>query len=727
VSLSAGEHTITIYAREDGFLINQLLLSNTTRSLSGLQAPGQRKLLPPKITMGDLAGVHMTTIDGGKEVVLSATTTNEAAVSFTAVSGNTGVVTVSPVSDGKFTVTPAGAGSTTVTVTATAEDCEPVQKTFTVTVNVFAGLYYQPDASGTIVINAVDALLSEPYANHSNVCATPLYIGTDFAWVAVEEERSLQLTPVSTSVMPGTDGVDKWRWLDTSVSLLEGKAPSISFKVNAAEAGAYYFSFFSNSPSDNTDSFHVAVNGVYQFQTGAIGARWTYAAPVTLKAGENVLTIYGRESGTLLRQLMLSRIQPSGLSGWQAASELSGILQPPPEPPEPPTFDSEKAAYLPDADGTIVINAVDALVNEPYANHSNVSAKPAYSGTTFAWVAVEVGQSLQLTPVGTNAVPGTDGVTKWAWTDTTMSALEGKVPSISFKVNVAEAGNYYFSFFSNTPNENSDSFHVVVNGAYKFQTSSIGAKWTYCPTAVTLDAGENILTIYGRESGTLLRQLMLSKAQPSNLSGWQTPSELAEPPAFDSEKAAYLPGADGTVVINAVDALLGEPYANHSNVSAKPAYSGTTFAWAAVEGDTSIQLTPVGTNAVPGTDGVTKWAWTDTTVSALEGKVPSLSFKINVTEAGSYYFSYFSNTPNENSDSFHVVVNGAYKFYTASIGAKWTYCPTAVQLNAGDNILAIYARESGTLLRQLMFSKALPSGLSGWQTPSELAEPDGEP
>jgi hypothetical protein len=106
------------------------------------------------------------------------------------------------------------------------------------------------------------------------------------------------------------------------------------------------------------------------------------------------------------------------------------------------------------------------------------------------------------------------------------------VPSISFKVYAAEAGNYYFSFFSNTPNENSDSFHVVINGSYQFVTQCVGAKWTYAPTPVALAAGENILTIYARESGMLLRQFMFSKAQPNNLSGWQAASVLAEP---DSE------------------------------------------------------------------------------------------------------------------------------------------------------------------------------------------------
>jgi hypothetical protein len=504
ISLSEGEHTLTIYAREDGFLLNQLLLSKSNAlTPSGLQNPTPRVLVTPKITMADLADVTLFTTGAAREITLSATASGGRPISFEAVSDNTDAAAVSPVSDGKFTVTPAGAGSTTVTVTvtATAEDCEPVQKTFTVTVKA-GGLYYQPDADGTIVINAVDALLSESYANHSNVCTTPLYAATAFAWAAVEEGKSLQLTPVGAGGDGGTDGQTKWRWLDTTISALDGKVPSISFQVNAAEAGAYYLSVFSNTPNINSDSFHIAVNRVYQFQTGdtakgygdSTGERWNYCkAAVTLNAGVNTLTIYARESGMLLRQFMLSRTQPGGLTGWQAASEMGE--QPP------------RGAYLPGVDGAVVINARDAAENSAYAYVSDIA--------THQWA---------LSGAGIQALPDTNA----KWTDITISGLAGKAPAVSYVVDIADAGNYYLYLNTSNPNTDGDSYHLVVDGTYRYTYnpgSAAGAGTWYSPkTQISLSEGEHTLTIYAREDGFLLNQLLLSSSNALSPSGLQNPS-----------------------------------------------------------------------------------------------------------------------------------------------------------------------------------------------------------
>ena len=120
-----------------------------------------------------------------------------------------------------------------------------------------------------------------------------------------------------------------------------------------------------------------------------------------------------------------------------------------------------------------------------------------------------------------------------AWTQT--SGLEGNVPSVTFKVNVEQAGDYYLSVFSNSATAENDSYHVVLNNEYKYASKNavvngtsqwgdtVGEGWFYLNnTALHLNAGENTLTIYGRESGVLLRQLVLSTEKLSDLSGWQT-------------------------------------------------------------------------------------------------------------------------------------------------------------------------------------------------------------
>ncbi len=177
-----------------------------------------------------------------------------------------------------------------------------------------------------------------------------------------------------------------------------------------------------------------------------------------------------------------------------------------------------------ETDGKIVINAVDAMDNTDYASHTDYSA--TYEGTTFAWTKTENDKSIQLTPVPANTGTLVNGVSKWAWTDE--SALADKVPSLTFTINADAAGDYYFSFFSNTPNNSADSFHIVVNGSYQYQTGdknkgvgdTVGENWFYCKNTVHLNAGENTLTIYGRESGVLLRQLVLSKNKQTGLNGW---------------------------------------------------------------------------------------------------------------------------------------------------------------------------------------------------------------
>ena len=329
LNLDAGEHTITVYAREDGFTLNQLVLStNKSEKLSGLQAASERGTPVPTITMNTFGNLSMRVDEAAQEVSVTASASNNEAVTITA-SSDSEAVSVSAVENGKFTVTPVSVGTANITVTASADGCKTVTRAFRVTVSAASNpddenkAYGETD--GKIVINAVDAMQDTAYASHTDY--SEKYTGTSFAWTKVENEESIQLTPVPANAANLQDGVSKWAWTDFNA--LTDKVPSLTFKLNVDTAGDYFFSFFSNTPNNSADSFHIVVNGDYQYQTGdknngvgdTVGENWFYCKKtVHLNEGKNTLTIYGRESGVLLRQLVLSTGKQTSLSGWQTST-----------------------------------------------------------------------------------------------------------------------------------------------------------------------------------------------------------------------------------------------------------------------------------------------------------------------------------------------------------------------------------------------------------------------
>ena len=315
-------HTITVYAREDGFTLNQLVLSTSNaENLKGLQVTSKRGAAAPTITVNTLNDIKLNLGDDAREISVTASASNQNTVTLKASSDKEDVATVFVDGD-KITVTPHKAGTATITVTALAKDCANVTKTFTVKVvdpNAVSKGYGEID--GKIVINAVDAMEEDAdYASHDNSSAT--YTDRNVQWAPAENGKSIQLMPIATAK-------DKITWTQTSD--LKGKVPSITFKINVEQAGDYYLSVFSNSPTAENDSFHVYLNDQRQFvskevsrngtATGdTVGEGWFYLdkndTKLHLNEGDNTLTIYGRESGTLLRQLVLSTDKQTNLSDW---------------------------------------------------------------------------------------------------------------------------------------------------------------------------------------------------------------------------------------------------------------------------------------------------------------------------------------------------------------------------------------------------------------------------
>lgn len=332
IELTAGKHSITIVPREDGFCLNQIALipengtapsGTTLYTADQLSKLGEVTEAAPTITLSlDPSGLNMREGDAAQTITATASAANGKSVTITAASSADSIATVT-VNDKEITVTAVKEGSATITVKANADGCDEVTQTVRVTVTPFdtgeGKAYLEKD--GAIVVNVADALNNMYYASYENKTKGSI----DFTWKLLDD-KSVQLTPEC----PMDKSKQKaYQWTDSSK--VADEAPKLTFKVYAETDGNYYFSFFSNSPNASTDSFHIAVNGNYQYQTGdpqgygsAVGEEWfTCKTVIALQAGENTITIYEREAGTVLRQLMFSTANPTGLAGtkvWKTST-----------------------------------------------------------------------------------------------------------------------------------------------------------------------------------------------------------------------------------------------------------------------------------------------------------------------------------------------------------------------------------------------------------------------
>ncbi len=250
-------------------------------------------------------------------------------------------------------------------------------------------------------------------------------------------------------------------------------------------------------------------------------------------------------------------------------------------------------AYQANESGNIVINAVDAMQQKTYAQHSNENTSGQNSDTTFEWVSVaeegETGTGIQLTPISTAS-------NKWNFT---VADPTGN-PSLTFKVWVPEAGDYYLNVFSNSPNGYTDSFFFGVNNVKVFNSMnavsnpSVGTNQTsgeqwfcYDKQAVTLNEGYNTIHIWARESGVLLRQILLSPAKQTNLTDWLTASSLGT-----ATQLTFNDIPNRTMGMEAETIELLASASNHAVVSFSAASGNTDVASVSIS-DNVLTVTPL--------------------------------------------------------------------------------------------------------------------------------------
>ena len=180
INLSEGRHTITISAREDGFSLNQLVLTQDKDSnFEGFLEVSEVTVPGPEITIDKLENI---TMDIGEKQTINpnAKADNGAEVTLTVESDDKNVVTVE-VEGEKISLEAVAEGTAEIKVIADAEGCESRVETFQVAVKaMFDGEAYQ-EQNGRIVINAVDALQNSSYAMHSNEDNSEKYPSSRFS------------------------------------------------------------------------------------------------------------------------------------------------------------------------------------------------------------------------------------------------------------------------------------------------------------------------------------------------------------------------------------------------------------------------------------------------------------------------------------------------------------------------------------------------------------------
>lgn len=154
-------------------------------------------------------------------------------------------------------------------------------------------------------------------------------------------------------------------------------------------------------------------------------------------------------------------------------------------------------------DGKAIINAASALDN------SGVAWAEKGSDENSVWKLTTAGDGVSVNPD-----------TGRTWLNTGEN-LEG-APTLNYKVSVSNAGTYYLFVNMSAPNQDADSYHIMVDGEYCYthNDGDMSGKnlWKTASVGIELTAGEHTLTIVPREDGFVVNQIVLTENKNAVLS-----------------------------------------------------------------------------------------------------------------------------------------------------------------------------------------------------------------
>jgi hypothetical protein len=198
--------------------------------------------------------------------------------------------------------------------------------------------------------------------------------------------------------------------------------------------------------------------------------------------------------------------------------------------------DGARLGAYQEQDGVVVIDPSDALERSEYAS------MVASNNGTHTWALVRNGlQSVPVADAGAKA--------NWLANNATQaqallaagpadhvngSAAAGTPPRLAFTVDIANGGTYHLFVNSTNPNQDADSYHVAVDGRWRYHsskgTSETAFETWYGSTSVSAAAlnlapGRHTISLWDREAGFAANQIALTMDATPGLTGFQTPSE----------------------------------------------------------------------------------------------------------------------------------------------------------------------------------------------------------
>lgn len=158
--------------------------------------------------------------------------------------------------------------------------------------------------------------------------------------------------------------------------------------------------------------------------------------------------------------------------------------------------------------------------------------------------------------------------------------------------------------------------------------------------------------------------------------------------ASDPNKGEVYAEEDGKVVIDTVNAL-----------------DESEFSWTDTSGDDEWVLSSDGIGLSIQPDTQKRW---ENTAENLDG-APSLNYLVKINNSGTYYLFVNMSAPNDNADSYHIMVDGEY-CYTHNDGDMsgknlWKTASVGIELTAGEHTLTIVPREDGFVVNQIVLTE----------------------
>lgn len=250
----------------------------------------------------------------------------------------------------------------------------------------------------------------------------------------------------------------------------------------------------------------------------AVAATSDNETAVSAVVHDGAVTLTGNRVG--IAQITITTVH-SGLAVLTATVEKAG---------------GERLGAYQEQDGLVVIDPADALERSDYATlvdgndgthtwalaRNGLQAVPvADAGAKANWLANNATQAQALLAAGpADHVNG--------------SAAAGSPPRLTFTVDITTGGTYYLFVNSSNPNQDADSYHVAVDGQWRYHsskgTSETGVETWYGSTSVTAAAltlapGRHTISLWDREAGFTANQVALTTDATPELTGFLAPSD----------------------------------------------------------------------------------------------------------------------------------------------------------------------------------------------------------